>query len=145
PWYQAADLVVLPSRWEGMALAPLEAMACGRPVVVTDVDGARESLPPSFADRCLVPPEDPDALAGTVGELLLDPSLRTSLGDRGRRHVLSLHDVRHTARAVADVYRDLLGAWPAAGTRPYPAVGDTGADRTTPRAEPTEHRESIHS
>ncbi|WP_345944485.1 glycosyltransferase, partial [Streptomyces sp. SID7804] len=32
-WYQAADVVVLPSRWEGMALAPLEAMACGRPVV----------------------------------------------------------------------------------------------------------------
>ncbi|WP_159057035.1 glycosyltransferase, partial [Streptomyces scabiei] len=46
PWYRAADLVVLPSRWEGMALAPLEAMACGRPVVLTDVDGARESLPP---------------------------------------------------------------------------------------------------
>ncbi|WP_407697330.1 glycosyltransferase, partial [Streptomyces kebangsaanensis] len=62
PWYRAADLVVLPSRWEGMALAPLEAMACGRPVVVTDVDGARESLPPSFADRCLVPPENPAVL-----------------------------------------------------------------------------------
>ncbi|MFK0061113.1 glycosyltransferase [Streptomyces werraensis] len=147
PWYQAADLVVLPSRWEGMALAPLEAMACARPVVVADVDGARESLPPSLADRCLVPPEDPRALARTVAALLLDPPLRASLGDRARRHVLSLHDVRHTARAVAGVYRDLLGARPAGSGAhaPRPAAGGAEADRTTQRVEHSEHRESIHS
>ncbi|MGW3988593.1 glycosyltransferase family 4 protein [Streptomyces sp. NPDC004830] len=123
PWYQAADLVVLPSRWEGMALAPLEAMACGRPVVVTDVGGARESLPPGLAPHCLVPALAPAALAGAVTELLLDAPLRRSLGDQGRRHVLSTHDVRRTARAVADVYRELLGA----------------------RAESTERRESVAS
>ncbi|MGW0705287.1 glycosyltransferase family 4 protein [Streptomyces sp. NPDC002643] len=123
PWYQAADLVVLPSRWEGMALAPLEAMACGRPVVLTEVDGARESLPPGHAP---VPVEDPDALAGEIVRLLLDPLLRESLGDQGRHHVLTTHDVRHTAAAVADVYRELLGA--------------TGARSV----EATEFRESIH-
>lgn len=146
-WYQAADLVVLPSRWEGMALAPLEAMACARPVVVTDVDGARESLPPSLAGPCLVPPEDPRALARTVTALLLDPPLRASLGDRARRHVLSLHDVRHTARAVAGVYRDLLGARPSgSGAHALrPAAGGAEADRTTQRVEHSEHRESIHS
>ncbi len=53
PWLRAADLVVLPSRWEGMALAPLEAMACGRPVLVSDVSGARESLPPGQGRLCL--------------------------------------------------------------------------------------------
>ncbi|MGW0336817.1 glycosyltransferase [Streptomyces sp. NPDC003011] len=124
PWYRAADLVVLPSLWEGMALAPLEAMACGRPVVLTDVDGARESLPPGLAPRCLVPPGDPAALAETVGGLLLDPSLREALGHQGRRHVLSTHDVRLTAEAVAAVYRDVLG---------------------DALAVPTEYRESIHS
>ncbi|MFC9126557.1 glycosyltransferase [Streptomyces sp. NPDC057099] len=150
PWYQVADLVVLPSRWEGMALAPLEAMACGRPVVVTDVDGARESLPPSFSARCLVPPENPAALAGAVTELLTDPLLRESLGDQGRRHVLSTHDVRHTAEAVSDVYRDLLGPWTAAvpGAEHGQRL-DTGRgaepNRTTQRVEPTEYRESIHS
>nr|WP_308430785.1 glycosyltransferase [Streptomyces aurantiogriseus] len=113
PWYQAADLVVLPSRWEGMALAPLEAMACGRPVVVTDVDGARESLPPSHAPHCLVPPENPELLAGAVAALLLDLPLRESLGHQGFRYVLSSHDVRHTAEAVADVYRHLIGLRPA--------------------------------
>ncbi|MDR6973970.1 glycosyltransferase involved in cell wall biosynthesis [Streptomyces sp. 3330] len=127
PWYQAADLVVLPSRWEGMALAPLEALACGRPVVVTDVDGARESLPTALTSRCLVPAENPAALADAVAGLLLDPLLRESLGHQGRRHVLTTHDVWRTAGAVADVYRELL--------------------TTTPRARvaPTECRESIHS
>ncbi|MFJ4786445.1 glycosyltransferase [Streptomyces sp. NPDC088794] len=118
PWYQAADLVVLPSRWEGMALAPLEAMACGRPVVVTDVDGARESLPPELAPRCLVPPDRPARLADAVAELLLDPLLRESLGHHGRRYVLTTHDVRHAAEAVAAVYRELLGAAPTAPVVP---------------------------
>ncbi|MFI1000618.1 glycosyltransferase [Streptomyces galbus] len=127
PWYQAADLVVLPSRWEGMALAPLEAMACGRPVVATDVDGARESLPAHLAARCLVPPERPAALAGAVAELLLDAPLRASLGSTGRAYVLSTHDVRRTAERVAEVYRDLLGPGPA------------------PHDVPTECRESIPS
>ncbi|WP_225821425.1 glycosyltransferase [Streptomyces naphthomycinicus] len=132
PWYRAADLVVLPSRWEGMALAPLEALGCGRPVVVTDVDGARESLPPALAARCLVPPEDPVALAGAVTGLLSDPRLRAALGDQGRRHVLSRHDVRHTAAQVAAVYRELLGGAPA-------------ANRGTAQLVPSECRESILS
>ncbi|MGW0584114.1 glycosyltransferase family 4 protein, partial [Streptomyces sp. NPDC002920] len=127
PWYRAADLVVLPSRWEGMALAPLEALACGRPVVVTDVDGARESLPDALVPHCLVPSENPAALAGAVTGLLSDTALRTSLGDQGRRYVQSTHDVRHMAEAVADVYRELLGPTPK------------------PPVVPTECRESIHS
>ncbi|MEU9863966.1 glycosyltransferase family 4 protein [Streptomyces sp. NPDC047971] len=109
PWYRAADLVVLPSRWEGMALAPLEAMASGRPVVVSDVDGARESLPPGHEPLCLVPPEDPAALAAAVGRLLGGPELRRSLGHRAHEHVLSRFDVRRTGAAVADVYRELAG------------------------------------
>ncbi|GAA3372627.1 glycosyltransferase [Streptomyces sannanensis] len=107
PWYRAADLVVLPSRWEGMALAPLEAMACGRAVVVSDVDGARESLPPGHAPICLTPPGDHLALAGVLTELLLNTPLRATLGRRARQHVLTTHDVRQTAGAVADVYREL--------------------------------------
>ncbi|MEV6940865.1 glycosyltransferase [Streptomyces sp. NPDC051172] len=109
PWYRAADVVVLPSRWEGMALAPLEAMACARPVVVTDVDGARESLPPEQLPYCLVPPEEPGALARALTALLRDEPLRAALGVQGRRHVLAAHDLRQTADAVTDVYRELLG------------------------------------
>jgi glycosyltransferase involved in cell wall biosynthesis len=110
PWYRAAHVAVLPSRWEGMALAPLEAMACGRPVVLTDVDGARETLPAGHAAHCLVPPEDPAALAAALGALLQDAALRADLGRQAHHHVLSTFDVRRTARATADVYRDVAAA-----------------------------------
>ncbi|MEW1694396.1 glycosyltransferase family 4 protein [Streptomyces sp. NPDC091278] len=109
PWYRAADVVVLPSRWEGMALAPLEAMATGRPVVVSDVDGSRESLPPAHRTPCLVPPEDPAALATALGRLLGRPELRHRLGREAHEHVLSRFDVRRTGAAVADIYRELAG------------------------------------
>ncbi|MFI1762294.1 glycosyltransferase [Streptomyces sp. NPDC020800] len=112
PWYRAADVVVLPSRWEGMALVPLEAMACARPVLVTDVDGARESLPPGHLPNCLVPPEDPDALARALTALLRRAPLRAALGAQGRAHVLAAHDVRHAADSVIGVYRELLGVVP---------------------------------
>lgn len=145
PWYRAADLVVLPSRWEGMALAPLEAMGCGTPVVLADVDGARESLPPALAAHCLVPPEDPAALAGAVTGLLADPALRAALAARGRRHVLSTHDVRHTAERFTALYGRLLDTT-------GPDVGTTGPDRGAPavlretaRPVPAERRESLQS
>ncbi|MDF9814559.1 glycosyltransferase family 4 protein [Streptomyces sp. SPB162] len=108
PWYRAADVVVQPSRWEGMALAPLEAMACGRPVVMTDVDGARESLPPGQEGLCLVPPEDPDALAHALLGLLTDPVVRATAARRAVDHVRTTYDVRRTTASVADLYRDLL-------------------------------------
>ncbi|MGQ4383269.1 glycosyltransferase family 4 protein [Streptomyces sp. SAS_270] len=154
PWYQAADLVVLPSRWEGMALAPLEAMACGRPVVMTDVDGASESLPTALAPRCLVPPRDPESLARAIADLLSEPLLRESLGHQGRRHVLATHDVRHMADAVAGVYRELLDAKRAESVRrtgrgrhaeTAKSVEHAGGAGRAPGVEHTECRESIHT
>ncbi|MFD3610630.1 glycosyltransferase family 4 protein [Streptomyces atroolivaceus] len=109
PWIQAADLLVLPSRWEGMALAPLEAMACGTPVLLTDVDGARESLPPGHLPHCLVPPEDPAALAAALTTLLSDPALRVELGRTAQSRTRSLFDVTETAGAVLRLYQELVG------------------------------------
>ncbi|MFD8984475.1 glycosyltransferase family 4 protein [Streptomyces sp. NPDC059564] len=109
PWLRAADLVVLPSRWEGMALAPLEAMACGRPVLVSDVSGARESLPPGQGRVCLVPPEDPTALAKALGRLLAAPRLLAELGEQAQQHARTEFDVRRTTDAVTGLYHELLG------------------------------------
>lgn len=108
PWLYAADAVVLPSRWEGLALAPLEAMACGRPVVLTDVSGARESLPPEDGPDLLVPPEDPPALAAALVRLLRDDRLRDRTARRAADHVRASFDVRRTAGAVLGLYQELL-------------------------------------
>ncbi|MFF3764201.1 glycosyltransferase [Streptomyces sp. NPDC001922] len=127
PWYAAADLVVLPSRWEGMALAPLEAMACARPVVVSEVAGARESLAPGHADGCLVPPEDPRALARALTALLLDPGRRRTLGEQAREQVRGAYDIRRTTAAVTRLYGDLLRPAPFAPHPPVPGRPEPGA------------------
>ncbi|MER8187091.1 glycosyltransferase [Kitasatospora sp. NPDC094015] len=116
PWLAAADLVVLPSRWEGMALAPLEAMATGRPVLLTDVPGARECLPPGQAAAGLVPPEDPVALAALLARALADPIECERRGQLARVHLAARHDIREVVRQVAGVYGSVLpaGAVPAA-------------------------------
>lgn len=81
-WYTAADVVVLPSRAEGMALVPLEAMACARPVVAFDVGGMRQSVADAGA---VLPPGDLTRLADAVAARLADPALAHREGERGRR------------------------------------------------------------
>ncbi len=81
-YYSAADLVVMPSRYESFGMVALEAMACGTPVVASDVGGL------SFVVRdgetgYLVPEGNPYALADCVGYLLHHPELRSYLGKRG--------------------------------------------------------------
>ncbi|QMU74147.1 glycosyltransferase family 4 protein [Streptacidiphilus sp. P02-A3a] len=105
-WYVAADLMVLPSRWEGMALAPLEAMACSRPVLLTDVAGSRECLPAGAPGP--VPPGDPDALREALAARLADREGCRAEGLRGWLDVFDRRDVRLTRERVARVYQDVL-------------------------------------
>jgi glycosyltransferase involved in cell wall biosynthesis len=80
------DLSVLPSLEESFPMSILEAMAAGLPVVASDVGGVRESVFPQQTG-ILVPPRDSDALAEAISGLLLDPVLRTTMGDAGRQLV----------------------------------------------------------
>ncbi|MBB6629319.1 glycosyltransferase [Nocardioides sp. KIGAM211] len=102
-WLAAADVVAVPSRWEGMALAPLEAMASARSVVVTDVTGIAESVPPLAG--AMVPPGSPDDLAMELATRLEDPQLAEDEGWSGRAHVEEHHDA---ARSAADLARMCL-------------------------------------
>jgi glycosyltransferase involved in cell wall biosynthesis len=79
-WYGAADLFVFPSIFEGFGIPPLEAMACGTPVVTTNVS----SLPEVVGDAALtVDPHNVEALAGAIHRLLHDVDLRTRLREMG--------------------------------------------------------------
>lgn len=88
-FYERADVVVLPSRAEGMALVPLEAMACGRSVVAFDVEGVRQSLGDAGE---VVPQNDIAALAQAIALRLADPELAAAEGKRGRQRAETLFD-----------------------------------------------------
>jgi glycosyltransferase involved in cell wall biosynthesis len=105
-WLAAADVVVVPSRWEGMALVPLEALARGRSVVATDVAGIRESVPAGCG--AVVPVEDPVRLGAALAGRLADRALSDAEGQTGRRHVEAYHDSAVTNERLRSVYVELL-------------------------------------
>jgi glycosyltransferase involved in cell wall biosynthesis len=111
PWYAVADVVAVPSRWEGLSLTVIEAMACGCPVVASDVAGVRETLRDGAAPPlggALVPPEDPAALAHALLARLRDPARRRREGCAARRRAEGF-DVRSTNDALADLTVELAG------------------------------------
>ena len=106
-WYAALDLFVAPQRWEGFGLTPLEAMACGVPVVAAAV-GAFPDLVAEGETGRLVPAGDVEAMAGAVSALLDDPAALERMGRAARAHVEGRHAIEAEAEALEAVYRDLL-------------------------------------
>jgi glycosyltransferase involved in cell wall biosynthesis len=105
---QACDVYCLPSYGEPYGMTALEAMACARPVVATAAGGLQHLVPDEGGRK--VPPGDPAALAGALGELLADPGLRRSMGERNRAAV----EQRFAWSAVVDrleqIYREAISA-----------------------------------
>jgi len=102
PELRTADLVIAPSRWEGMSLVFLEAMACGAAMVVADVSGSE------VVDGAgvIVPREDPQALAEAIAALLEDAPLRRRLGEAARERSRS-YDLGSTMLRNMDLWSDL--------------------------------------
>jgi glycosyltransferase involved in cell wall biosynthesis len=102
----AFDVFTLSSTYEGLPIALVEAMALGRPAVVTDVGGNPEVVTDG-ADGLLVPPGDPAALAGGLLRLLGDPELRARIG--AAAHVrAAAFDIRTAVARMEQVYAGLL-------------------------------------
>lgn len=102
----AADLCVLPSRWEGSPFTGQEALRAGTPLVASRAGG----MPSLFGDGAeFVPVGDPGALADAVVGLLSDPARAAALAAAGRRQAASWPDEAATARRAVAVYRELLG------------------------------------
>jgi len=102
-YYSAAEMVVMPSHYESFGMVALEAMACGTPVIGSDVGGLSFSIEDGF-NGYLVPGQDPDMLADKIALLLKHPSLRDHLGEQAIRWV-ERYDWAHVAGEILDVYQ----------------------------------------
>lgn len=103
-WYHAATVFAFPSLYEGFGFPPLEAMACGTPVVTSN----RSSLPEVVGDAALlVNPEDTDAIASALLRVLTDTNLRLSLRERGRARAAQFTQEKTVAATLA-VYEKVL-------------------------------------
>jgi len=107
PWLDAADVLVLPSREEGMPVAAIEAMMRGRPVAGTRVGGTPEVVRDGETGL-LVPPEDPQALAAILLRLLEDAPARRALGARAAEAARAGFTVERMAASTLGEYRRLL-------------------------------------
>ena len=104
-WYNAADLFVYPSLYEGFGLPPLEAMACGTPAIVSNVS----ALPEVVGEAALlVDPRDTEALAAAMHGLLSDDERRRSLREAGLRRAQA-YSWRETVTKTAALYHEVLG------------------------------------
>lgn len=101
----AADLFVLPSRWEGQPLILQEALQAGRPIVATRVGGIPDLTGEDAA--VLVPPDDPDALAAAVRHVLTDGALARRLAAAALERARSLPSENDSVEAALAVYRRL--------------------------------------
>jgi len=103
----ASDVVVLTSDNEGTPVSLIEAQAAARPVVSTDVGGVSSVVLDGRTGR-VVGPDDEEAFAAAIREILADPERSARLGAQGRRHVLDRFTIERLVDDVDDLYRRLL-------------------------------------
>lgn len=106
PFYQAADLFVLPSRTEGLSNALIEAMACGLPVVASEVGGAKDLVQDGL-NGFFFPSEDSAALAARLEAALASPESWKARGRAARASVTANASLAAVVQKIEAVYREL--------------------------------------
>jgi len=109
-YYQACDIFVLPStqRSETWGAVQIEAMACGKPVVCTELGTGTSYVNLHRETGVVVPPGDSAALAKAINQLLADPDLRRRLGEMGRRRAEQEFSKETMIEETAALYERLL-------------------------------------
>lgn len=107
--YARSHIAVLPSYREGLPKSLIEAAACGRAVVTTDVPGCRDAIE-AGQTGLLIPPRDAVALASAVQRLADDPALRQQFGEAGRQLAERAFDIRQVVQRHLELYETLVAA-----------------------------------
>ncbi|CUJ14527.1 glycosyltransferase family 4 protein [Achromobacter xylosoxidans] len=105
-YYGACDVFVTTPWYEPFGITPVEAMACGRPVVGSDTGGIRSTVVHGKTGF-LVPPRDPDSLAERLAQLVADPALRARMGEAGRLRARRLYTWKRVGLDLLAVYRQM--------------------------------------
>ena len=110
-YYHACDVFCLPSVTtnEAFGLVQLEAMACGKPVICTQLHNGVNVVNPDGLTGITVPTRDPHALASAINALELDISRRDRLGRQARAHALGQYSMKAMSQAHARLYEEILG------------------------------------
>ncbi len=107
-FYQQCDVFVLPSFYEGIPKVLIEAAFCGAPIVTTNVCGNPEAVIPEKT-ALLVPPNDPQALAAAINELLENPERAKIMGIKGREFALEHFNIEEMRDAIATLWYEAAG------------------------------------
>lgn len=109
PWnyLKDIDVFVLPSLWEGMPFALMEAMGMGLPAVATDVGGVRDLIP-DVDFGTVVPPADPHALREAILRYVDSPQLRKTTGALARQRILQEFNLERMIEGTLNVYSETL-------------------------------------
>ncbi len=108
---QITDIFVLTSLWEGLPRTILEAMASGKPVVATAVDGNREIVKDGITGF-LVPPKEPKMIAEKIVFLLNNSELRKKMGEEGRKTINDSFDIDQMVAQLNQLYQDIFHLTP---------------------------------
>jgi len=129
-YYSAAEVCVLPSRYESFGMVALEAMACGTPVIASHVGGLTSLIQD---ERCgfVVPEGNEQALAGKICLLLANPSLRETMGWNARERSL-LYGWHAIADRILEIYLTLSDKRSESAQLLLPFCRDAGAEAALP-------------
>ena len=105
--YAQSNIACLPSYREGLPKSLIEAAACGRSVITTDVPGCRDAIEPGVSG-ILVPVKDETSLADAIEELIKNPHKRNLMGKAGRNLAENAFDIKNVINAHLKIYEELL-------------------------------------
>jgi glycosyltransferase involved in cell wall biosynthesis len=120
-WFPRFDLLLSPSRSEGLPLAVLQAMMLGVPVVATAVGGLPEAID-DHETGILVPPADVEAMAAAIDELIVDDGLRRRIAAAARERAERDFSAPEMARSFEALYAEISPAVPDSSAAPAPAA-----------------------